>query len=399
MLATPSVTRHASSSRKVPTRKNTCWKRDICPDAIRQPVGFFARHRHFLDHIMPVALAMAELGIPMAGVWVSNKALRTYAEGKGWGVKTSHPLGYSEGKSRKSTLRKYLEHPTVPPLDFNPIGVASLGCYLQIRENIFRPIIALEHGCGLSYIGDLPSERWTSLHISRMCYKHFGNAINLRLVPNEFQANREKKSYPSLPTRVIGDSPKMDKWRGRNFPKPGGKPVVCLSTHFDLTRTPETRETLSLYAPSIASLVKGGYHVIGHSHPRIWDKAKTVFEDAGVEPVMDFDEVLERADVYCTSGSSTIYEFASVGKPVVCLRAPFMRKGINHGLLFWDAVPGVECWQPSNLCKAVDTALEDSDEIKSKRAFAISQVYPNPNGKSAQRAAEAIQEWQLSLKT
>ena len=50
----------------------------------------------------------------------------------------------------------------------------------------------------------------------------------------------------------------------------------------------------------------------------------------------DFDEVMERSTLYICDNSSTLYEFASTGRPVVVLNAPWFRRDIEHGLRFWE---------------------------------------------------------------
>jgi hypothetical protein len=63
--------------------------------------------------------------------------------------------------------------------------------------------------------------------------------------------------------------------------------------------------------------------------------------------VASLREVQRRAAVYVCDNSSSMYEFAATGRPVVVLDLPEgrikgigYRRNINHGLRFWDALFG-----------------------------------------------------------
>ena len=77
--------------------------------------------------------------------------------------------------------------------------------------------------------------------------------------------------------------------------------------------------------------------VLGHGHPRILDQLMPVYEELGIEPAYTFEEVLDRASVYCCDNSSTLFEFASLDRPVVVLNPPWYRREVEHGLRFWEA--------------------------------------------------------------
>ncbi len=132
--------------------------------------------------------------------------------------------------------------------------------------------------------------------------------------------------------------------------------------------------------------------MIGHAHPRIIDHAEIVYRQFGIRTVRDFDDVLDRADVYCVDNSSTLYEFAAAGKPVVVLNCPRYRKQVHHGLRFWDHVPGIQCEGPEDLAAAVGEALEDPPKWREARQTALDAVYPLHDGRSAERAAALVLE-------
>ena len=81
-----------------------------------------------------------------------------------------------------------------------------------------------------------------------------------------------------------------------------------------------------------SALVSVGHHRLVQGSPRHRSRppeppreAIRFYEAHGIEYVPDFDDVLRRADVYACDNSSTLYEFASTGRPVVVLNAPWYR--------------------------------------------------------------------------
>jgi len=113
----------------------------------------------------------------------------------------------------------------------------------------------------------------------------------------------------------------------------------------------------------------------------------------GIEPVEDFEDVLERADLYMCDNSSTLFEFASVGRPVVVLNAPWYRRHIEHGLRFWEAATvGVQVDHPAELRDAVMQALEDPPEQQAARQAAVRIAYTYTDGQASKRAAQEILE-------
>jgi CDP-glycerol glycerophosphotransferase (TagB/SpsB family) len=86
--------------------------------------------------------------------------------------------------------------------------------------------------------------------------------------------------------------------------------------------------------------------------------------------------------------SSTIYEFASLDRPVIVLNSPLYRKDIKHGLRFWDNIPGIMIDNPWELPSAIDEAV-NKDTYSNVRKYITSIVYPNI-GHSSKAAADSI---------
>ena len=130
--------------------------------------------------------------------------------------------------------------------------------------------------------------------------------------------------------------------------------------------------------------------MIGHGHPRAWPTLKIVYDHWGIEKVRSFDHVMSRADCYVVDNSSTLYEFAATGRPVVVLNCPRYRRDVHHGLRFWDHIPGIQCDSPEDLPGAIELALEDPPELREIREEAVAAVYPQHDGHATDRAVEAL---------
>ena len=91
--------------------------------------------------------------------------------------------------------------------------------------------------------------------------------------------------------------------------------------HWDGYACPEWRSAFDWYKHELVKLAQStDIKVLGHQHPNRRDIGEW-YRRHGIEFTADFDEVLRRADVYACDNSSTLYEFASTGRPVVVLNA------------------------------------------------------------------------------
>ena len=160
------------------------------------------------------------------------------------------------------------------------------------------------------------------------------------LCPNETVADKNRKTYPKASSVVVG-SPRVEWLQRRRADaavtsrEPGNRPAVAFSFHFDCSFWPEARWAFPHYQNTLVSLIpslKERYEILGHGHPRAWPTLKKFWERVGVEPVVEFTEVCERADLYVCDNSSTLFEAAAIGIPVVLLNAPTYRKGVEIGL-------------------------------------------------------------------
>ena len=280
-------------------------------------------------------------------------------------------------------VRRHGFEPVNRSSDDRPVLVASYGD-LSRAVGLRRTRIAImEHGAGQSYGGRAASR----ISGSYAGGKGRGSA-SLFLHPGPHPAQRDAEMYPDARVEVVG-APILDTLPAREGEK--GR-VVAISFHFNGFVAPETKNAFKWAIPVLEGLAKD-FEVIGHAHPRMFGKMRRLYKTLGIEPVEDFDEVCRRSDVYVCDNSSTIFAFASTGRPVVLMNPPWYDRKIDHGLRFWDAADvGVNCDDPKKLGDAIEDALKDKPAQRKRREAALDKVYAYRSG-AGQRAADALLEW------
>lgn len=243
-----------------------------------------------------------------------------------------------------------------------------------------RPIALLEHGIGQSYSNRHPSypggrER---------------DAVGLFLSPNARAGAADRAAYPAARVEVVG-SPRLD---GLLHREGRAGRVVATTFHWDSLVAPETRSSFDEYATAVVELAQR-FEVIGHAHPRAAHQLAPWYARVGIPFVRDFADVCRRADLLVADNTSALYEFASTGRPVVVLNARGYRRNVEHGLRFWEAVPGVQVDRPAQLLDAIERAFELQPEDVAMREAALDVAYSARSG-AAERAAAAIADWLLA---
>ena len=307
--------------------------RDVKLDAI-------ASEGHFADHLLPVWMALPE-------------------------------------EMRGTFYRK-----TRPPVSSQKTLVASSGDLYRSRK-LGRPTAIMEHGCGQSYGGDRKSANHSS-------YAGGGSRdAQLFLHPGPHPAGRDRERYPDARVEIVG-CPKLDALprKERN-----GPPVVAIGFHWDCRISSETRTGAPHFMYSLHALAKTGIKILGHGHPRIIDRLAPYYSKYGIEVVRSFAEVCARADLYLCDNSSSLFEFAATGRPVVVLNPPKYRREVHHGLRFWEAATvGIQVTPRESLAEAVSAALADPPAQREAREAALTLVYAYRSG-AAQRAAAVLTDW------
>lgn len=260
--------------------------------------------------------------------------------------------------------------------------VSSWGDYLKTEG----PVIFFEHGAGFSY-GE-------TRHPS-----YAGGPGRERTVlfcnTNKYVDDKNAGAYPDIPNVIVG-CPKLDVVANQLWTPPK-YPAVAYSFHWDCHVAPETRSAFPHYKPYFDNMLRGYganatryWNMIGHGHPLAWHQLSPVWKKLGATQMRHFSDVLNHANVYVCDTSSTTYEFAAAGRPVVVLNAPWYRRNVRHGIRFWENVPGIQVDHPSGLDAAIKKAVFD-DTWAAERRRITEVVYPFL-GESAARAAGAIRQ-------
>ena len=260
--------------------------------------------------------------------------------------------------------------------------VAGYGDLRRARLGGWSHIARAEHGAGQSYGGSPSSAR----HPSYPGGSDHAD-VELFLAPNEYAAARWRAAYPGVCVSVIG-SPKVDRLPVRAG---GPGPVVAFSWHFDCRVAPETRPAVQHFIGALPALAER-YRLLGHAHPR-YAQLAAWYRGRNIEIAADFDDVAARADLYVADNTSTLFEFAATGRPVVLLNAPGYRRNVEHGGRFWAwASIGMQCDHPADLASAIAWALDDPPAQRLERERVVDVIYPN-RGRSAELAARALVDW------
>lgn len=279
-------------------------------------------------------------------------------------------------EQRGAVLRSVPLRRRGPQPERNAVLVGSWTDLRAVGEAGYERIVYAEHGIGQTYQTGHPAYPG-GRHRDR---------VGLFLSPNATAARYDAEAYPAATVRVVGD-PALDA-----LPRGPGAGPIAVSFHWDCMVAPETRSTFRYWITAVRDLAQE-QDVIGHGHPRAINPLKGMYRAAGVRWVENWHAVCEQAALYICDNSSTLYEFAATGRPVVVLNGPNYRRGFRPGLRFWDAANvGFQVDRPVALAETVLRAVEDPPDVRQRREAAVDIAYGYRSG-AAQRAADTIMEW------
>lgn len=303
------------------------------------------------------------------------------------------------------SLRGPLVDKTEDLPDDGPVIVAGFVDLSRVKGR--RPIIYVEHGAGQTYDGDAI---YATRHPSYSGSTHASfNRVVLFVCPNETVADRWRVVQPDTPAVAVG-CPKLDVWH-RRMPPPvdlappslvDASPIIAAVTgvvgwtwHWGAQiNVKEATSALPYYErqlPEIVAKLRGnGIDIIGHAHPRAAGPIGRMWKNLGVPWTDDPDDLFADCDLLVADNTSLLYEFASLDRPIVALNAPWYRRRVNHGLRFWDDVPGIQINEPAELPWNIQIALGDPYSVAVARRATIARVYGPTDGNASQRAAQAI---------
>lgn len=330
-------------------------------------VNLYASLEHYAEHLWPI--------------W---EALPEHARGAAWAAQPGSWWG--EPLAGTADARA---HP-------GPVLVASHGdCVAATTRG--RHLIYVEHGAGQTYEGDPTGVGATGMSGSS---NRAMERVVLFVCPNPSVAARWRDRWRA-PAVAVG-CPKLDDWHIAGSPmRPNndsvqGRPAVAVTFHWDCSLVPETLGAWPAYDAALAELAAWCRHhdvrLLGHGHPRIWPRIERRWQALEVQPVRHLSDVFDHADVLVADNTSAMFEFASLGRPVVALNAPWFRRHIEHGLRFWDHVPGIQVDEPAQLLPTLERQLADPALGLEERDAAAAAAYAHQDGHAAARAAAAIME-------
>jgi hypothetical protein len=298
---------------------------------------------------------------------------------------------YASAKGVEPILRgDYLK--IVKERDSRPVLlVAGLGSFPYIPGFMPKKVALLNHGAGQTWIeGKHPS----------YAGGRGRNRFAMILEPGDIPAQADEKvCHGQTLIRVVG-CPKMDKHYPIKSKLRDNPPTVAIGFHHDVFVNMESRSAFKHYSQYLPEFIKwakmsGEINLIGVGHPKAawWRTLSRYWDKYGVEAIADWNEAMGRADLYIRDQHSTIYEFASLDRPVILLNAPWYRRNIEHGIRFWQyANVGIQVNNPDELIPAVRKALEDPPKQQELRHKAVNAVYKYMDGRSSERAANALLE-------
>lgn len=274
-------------------------------------------------------------------------------------------------------------------------GTVMVAGYVDLQHVADRAdtVIYVEHGCGQTYPGDPRSVDDPS---------YSGGAghgtVALHVCPSEKVADRWRAR--GLDAVAVG-APILDPWHRsvRSF-EPLSEPTVALTFHWDCGLIPETRSAFRHYEAAIGRCVglwrSSGFHVVGHGHPRVAGALGAVWAEHGV-PTVTLGWIYDHVDLFAGDNSSVLYEFASLGRDVLCLNAPWYRRDVEHGLRFWSHPPGLQVNDGDGLADLVRLLLDGDHGVLAgsltMRRGAVVEAYDLlTDGYASERAAQAIVE-------
>lgn len=318
-------------------------------------LDLYATEYYYLDHMASVysALEPHEQGT----VFTLTKWAKRARE---WGL-----TNLVTAKTRTQLAAKLRQHP------LNPTLTASFANFRDCRK-AGRRSPTLIHGQG-SAGNSAPT--W---------HKH-KDQVECMLVPAPWG-----RTGLDLPVYECGGQPKLDRHLN-STPPVTDRPRVGLSF-----RWRESTSALSHYLPGLPKFLElcdmMGIEVVGHGHPRIFEgELRPLWKKFRVTRTADFEKILSNCHAYVADCSSTIFEFASLDRPVVLMDCPKYRK-CKFPPRFTHRQVGLETKGPEELFETIMLALADPMEIALNRRAVVDELFSTQrhDGRASHRAAQIL---------
>lgn len=299
---------------------------------------------------------------------------------------------YARGRAAERARELGIEVVANSPRRKELVLVASYEDHRAARSRT----ILVNHGVGMRYKDE--SGEW----LPHPSYSGGSGRENVVLFLCPSQRDAEVCREGGTPAVAMGPPAYLDPYlRGgrvtEHDSRVDGRPVVALSWHADVHVVPETRWAFPHYRDVITDLAKRQddlpFRLLGHCHPRFFAHMFGIYRRLGIRFEQDWLKVMDEADLYVCDNSSTMYEFAAIGRPVLTLSAPYYRRDVHHGGRYWSHIPGLHVEEPEDLYNGILAALSDPPEAQRARRAAVEWAYEDlADGNSTNRAVTAITE-------
>ena len=335
-------------------------------------INAYAAWSHYADHIAPI---WDRLDNEHKGQFVvPSQTIKNHLAN--WGIEAT--LSRSNGQTALALRNN------------EPMIVAGYSDLVKMSK---RPIVFVEHGAGQTYVREDGS-----IHGGYSGGRN-RNKVGLFICPNNEVAKRNLDAYPSSSVAVVG-SPRLDDlFLNRRVKKGFKTPTIGVSFHWDCQIAPESGSAFGEFSDQMKDFLHYsrvcGYDVVGHGHPKAWNYLFPYWLDQKVDVVKEWDQVVKRIDVLFIDNSSIIFEAAALDIPVVLMESAKWRKGVSHGLRFWDYADVGPVVRPNEslaegLAKAFDPIYAERRREVARSVYAIQ---PDSGHLSSRSAALAILEW------
>ncbi len=269
----------------------------------------------------------------------------------------------------------------LPALGPQPVLVAGFADHHTVRPH---PTVMLNHGAGQSYNGNSAAKGNEAFSGGPGRER-----VLLHLEPGPLAA---RASDAAGHRYAECGMPLLDPWHHtRPIPARG---LVAVALHHNGRGAPEQMPAFPFFQEAFGRLA-GCVDLVGHGHPRGWERTANRWRQLGVTPEPSFTAVLDKAALLITDISSAGPMFASTGRPVVWLSAPWHLSAPRSGGRFHDWVESVEdagghVTDPADLCDVVRQHLARPQPLVDAQQPIVRDVFCATDGLAAQRAAHEI---------
>lgn len=261
----------------------------------------------------------------------------------------------------------------------DPVLVAGFADAHTVRP---RPTILVNHGAGQSYKATKAPASFSG--------GPGRERVLLHLEPGPLAA---RASAAAGHTYAEVGMAAMDPWHHtRPIPQRG---LIAIALHHNGRGAPEQMSAFTHFEPGFKALATDGLDVVGHGHPRGWERTQNRWRQLGIPAEPSLIRVLDEAALLITDISSAGPMFASTGRPVVWISAPWHTAAPESGGRFhhWtrtvDPVRG-HVTDPEELADIVRHHLFHPSRLVAAQQPIVDDVFAYTDGQAAQRAAAEI---------